>query len=115
MIRAENSYGGTKTCSQGASLKLTFTSRSLGKNLDDKLMLVFLFFPGTEIICMKCQILFPGKIKKNEAHRGSGDCYVHVFVQPCFHGPPMHTWCCCLSQRAALSTLYSTQGTSSMI
>ena len=22
------------------------------------------------------------------AHRDSGDCYVHVFVQPCFHGSP---------------------------
>ena len=20
-----------------------------------------------------------------------GNCYVHVFVQPCFHGSPMHT------------------------
>ena len=22
------------------------------------------------------------------AHRGSGNCFVHVFVQPCFHGSP---------------------------
>ena len=44
-----------------------------------------------------------------EAHRGSGDCYVHVFIQPCFHGSPMHTWCSFLSPSTALSTVYSTQ------
>ena len=37
-----------------------------------------------------------------------------VFVQPCFHVSPMHTWFRCLSPSATLSTLYSTQGTSIM-
>ena len=47
-------------------------------------------------------------------HIVSGNCYVYVFVQPCFHGSSMHTWWRCLSPSTALSILYSTQGTSSM-
>ena len=30
-----------------------------------------------------------------QAHGGSGDCYAHVFVQPCFHG---WSWCLCIHQ-----------------
>ena len=40
-------------------------------------------------------------------------CYVHVFVQSCFHGSSMHTWCSCLSPSATMPTVYSNQVTSS--
>ena len=49
------------------------------------------------------------------AYRGSGDCSVHAFIQSCFHGSPMRTWCRYLSPSAALPILYSTQATSSML
>ena len=42
-------------------------------------------------------------------------CYVHVFVQSCFHGSSMHTWCSCLSPSATMPTVYSNQVTSSKI
>ena len=48
------------------------------------------------LVCSKND--FMGKDRYEHARLllcDSGDCYVHVFVQPYFHGSPKHTWCRC--------------------
>ena len=51
----------------------------------------------------------------SEAHDGSGECVISMpLYRLAFYGSLMHTWCRCLSPIVSLSTLYSTQGTSSM-
>ena len=38
-----------------------------------------------EVIVVVVVVWIFQRYQAPEAHRGSGDCYVHVFVQPCFH------------------------------
>ena len=43
------------------------------------------------LLCLFVVVVVVRSFNATRHYRGCGDCYVHVFVQHCFHGSPMHT------------------------
>ena len=111
--KENNLYEMVKTLFSGENMKniVSMSSAELGQRVvkvNKKQRAGILELPSN-MIGHRAIIVVVVRIFNATRHRGSGDCYdVHVFVQPCFPGSSMHTWCRCLSPSAALSFIFNT-------